>query len=40
MMKPCFILQLKIDRDLAILRTGKFPFTNAGRDLSRIWKIF
>ena len=26
MMKPCFILQLKIDRDLAILRTGKFPF--------------
>src|SRR5258708_37250371 len=26
MRKPGFILQLKIDRDLATLRTGKFPF--------------
>src|SRR5260221_14785663 len=26
MRKPGFILQLKIDRDLAILRTGNFPF--------------
>src|SRR5271165_339575 len=26
MRKPCFILQLKIDRDLAILGTGNLPF--------------
>src|SRR5271166_6602725 len=31
MMKPCFILQLKIDRDLAILRAGKFPFREESR---------